>query len=210
MTKEKGSAESYAEDIAAIAASFEQNESAGRVSLAQLLVSDPSAFCAAGIVVLGRMKLSSGARHVAQLLAENKHSSAALLDPSICSVAEAVAAAKALPRDGKKLETAFEMALSKALRAPSCSEQSTYILRILNLLEAIAAQGWWTSFQVELMAYPDKLVRSKAALLIGRSLKNAAWLAAAGWIGTTEYRPTLSKRYGSWMQPNRRRFCCLL
>lgn len=176
MTKEKGSAESYAEDIAAIAASFEQNESAGKDSLTQLLVSDPPAFCAAGIGVLGRMKLSAGTRHVAQLLAENKHSSAALLDPSICSVAEAVTAAKALPQNGKKLETAFEMALSKALHAQSCSNQSTYILRILNLLEAIAAQGWWTSFQVELMAYPDKLVRSKAALLIGRSLKNAAWI----------------------------------
>jgi len=98
------------------------------------------------------------------------------LDPSICSAAEAVTAAKALPRGGKKLETAFEMALSKALRAQSTSDQSTFILRILNLLEAISAQGWWTSFQVELMAYPDKLVRSKAALLIGRSFKNAAWI----------------------------------
>jgi len=68
VTEEKGSAERYAEDISAIAASFEQNESAAKDSLAQLLASDSPAFCAAGIRVLGRMQLSAGTRHVAQLL----------------------------------------------------------------------------------------------------------------------------------------------
>ena len=176
VIQEKSLAESYIDDITGIVASFEEKEANGKHSLEQLLTSDPQAFCAAAIRVLGRTKPSAGTRQVAELLAESKYSSAALLDPAVCSAAEAVAASKAVAETGKKIETALEIALGKALRGQTHTETSLHILRILNLLEAISAQGWWNSFQVELMAYPDKLVRSKAALLIGRATKNAAWI----------------------------------
>ena len=112
---------------------------------------------------------------MAELLAESKYLSAALLDPAVCSAAEAVAASKAVAETGKKIETALEIALGKALRGQTHTETSLHILRILNLLEASGAR-LVELFQVELMAYPDKLVRSKAALLIGRATKNAAWI----------------------------------
>ena len=176
MTNEKSLVECYTDDIAGVVGSFADGESAGKQSLQQLLTSDPQAFCTAGIRVLGRTKPSAGTRHLAQLVADGKHSVAALLDSSVCLIAEAVVAARAMAESGKKLETALEMALGKTLRHQSSSEHSTRILRILDLLDAISAQGWWNSFQVELMAYPDKIVRSKAALLIGRSNKNSAWI----------------------------------
>jgi hypothetical protein len=44
------------------------------------------------------------------------------------------------------------------------------------VLAAIAVPSCWNSFQLELMAYPDQIVRSKAALLIGCSTRNVAWI----------------------------------
>jgi hypothetical protein len=69
------------------------------------------------------------------------------------------------------------MALNKALQGQASAPKTERILRILDLLSAGADQSCWTSFQVELMAYPDKIVRSRAALLIGRSTRNVSWIA---------------------------------
>lgn len=176
VTAEENNLECCTRDIAAIVASFTEKDAAAKQSLQQLLLGDAKTFCTAGIRVLARDKTSAGSRYLAYLLAESKHTILALLDPDSCSLADAMAAAKAVAEAGKKLETALEMALGKALREQSTGRNSARVLRTLDLLAAAAAQSCWNSFQVELMAYPDKLVRSKAALLIGRQTRNSAWL----------------------------------
>jgi HEAT repeat protein len=62
------------------------------------------------------------------------------------------------------------------LQSRATEEGTMHVMRILELLGAIPAQNSWPSFQSELMAHPDKAVRSKAALLIGRGLRNRAWI----------------------------------
>jgi hypothetical protein len=47
-------------------------------------------------------------------------------------------------------------------------------MRILELIAAVSASSRFLAFQHELMAYPDPKVRSKAALLAGRSAKSIA------------------------------------
>jgi hypothetical protein len=69
------------------------------------------------------------------------------------------------------------MALNKAMQGQASVQKTERILRILDVLSVTCGQSCWNSFQVELMAYPDKIVRSKAALLIGRSTRNVAWIA---------------------------------
>lgn len=69
------------------------------------------------------------------------------------------------------------MALSKALEGQASAANADRILRILSVLAATGNQICWDPFQIELMAYPDKVVRSKAALLIGQSSQNVARIA---------------------------------
>lgn len=176
MKNESSLAEVYTRDIAALLASFTDGDLAPKQSLQQMLTSDPKAFYIAAIRVLARGKASDGSRYLSNLISESRHSVAVLLDPDSCSLAEAVAAARSVAESGKKLETALEMALGKAFREQNTVQNSTQVLRILDLLAAVSAQSCWNSLQVELMAYPDKVVRSKAALLIGRRTKNTAWI----------------------------------
>ena len=95
----------------------------------------------------------------------------------MCTLPEALAVTRAAAEAGAQLQATFEMALNKALQGQASPQKTERILRILDILSATCGQSCWNSFQVELMAYPDKSVRSKAALLIGRSTRNVAWIA---------------------------------
>jgi HEAT repeat protein len=176
MPCEPGLLESYAKNIAALVESFTEKDTVGKRSLVQLLTSDAPAFCAAGIRVLANAKVSEGARFLMFLLSKGKLLTAGLLDEGTCSLKDALAAAKAIDEMGSRLQPALEMALSRALQSHATQESTMQVMRILELLGAIPAQNSWPSFQSELMVHPDKAVRSKAALLIGRGLRNRAWI----------------------------------
>jgi hypothetical protein len=175
MVKEIGLNESFAQDIAALLQSFTEKDTAGKQSLSQLFVSDPRAFAAAATVVLAKSQPSPGSRYLVHLLMKGKMLPASLLDPRTDTRA-ALAALQAVTSNGTNLQPMLELALNKALLDQSNPENSQRILRLLELLAAIAPPTFWNSFQLELMAHPDRVVRSKAALLIGRSSKNAAWI----------------------------------
>jgi hypothetical protein len=176
MPCEPGLLESYANDISALVESFSEKDTAGKQSLVRLLTSDAPVFCAAGIRVLANAKVSAGASFLMFLLTKEKLLTAGLLDEGTCSLKDAIAAAKAIEEMGSRLQPALEMALSRALQSRATEEGTMHVMRILELLGAIPAQNSWPSFQSELMAHPDKAVRSKAALLIGRGLRNRAWI----------------------------------
>src|SRR5579864_2326653 len=169
--------ESYAKDISSLVESFSEKDPAGKQSLVQLLTSDARAFCAAGIHVLANAKASPGARFLMYLLTKEKLLTAGLLDEGTCSLKDAVAAAKTVDEMGSRLQPALELSLSRVLQIRSTQESAGYVMRILDLLGALPTQNSWPSFQSELMAHPDKAVRSKAALLIGRGIKNSAWIS---------------------------------
>lgn len=157
--------------------SFAQDEQEVKKALNDLASSDPASFFAAGIRVVAVSKPSGGLRYLIQMMAKDKRLSIALLDPNVCSLEEALAVTRAAAETGAQLQATFEMALNKALQGQANPQKSERIGRILDVLAITCDQNCWNSFQVELMAYPDKIVRAKAALLIGRSTRNVAWIA---------------------------------
>jgi hypothetical protein len=176
MAKEPSLEDSFAQEIAKLLESFSEKDTVGKQSLSQLLVSDPKAFGTSAIEVLAKCPVSPGSRYVVHLLMKAKMLPAILLDPRTVGLREAMAAIQAVNTTGTNLQPMLELALNKALQDQSSPENSNRILRLLELLAAIAPSTFWNSFQLELMAHPDRLVRSKAALVIGRSSKNAAWI----------------------------------
>ncbi len=176
MKKEPSVLESIIADISKAVDAFSEQDSGPKQMLDQLSGADAARFFAAGIHVVATGKPSAGVSYLVLLLAKDKRLSNWLLDAKGCTLKEATSVARAAADQGVQMQAAFEMALNKALQGQASAANTNRVLRILNLLEAIASQSCWNSFQVELMAYPDKVVRSKAALLIGRSGGNAAWI----------------------------------
>ncbi len=176
MGTEPSKLEACVQEISRLVETFSGQEQANKQSLQQLAAGNTGTFCAAGIRVLGAGPVSSGLRYLVQLLTKNRVLTAGLLDPKTCTAAEAVAACRVAVESGTQLTSALEIALTQALQASTSSQNSARILRILDLLAASGAQSSWNSFQLELMADPDKMVRSKAALLIGKNVRNLAWI----------------------------------
>jgi HEAT repeat protein len=168
---------SLAAEITKAIESFTEQDSSGKQVLTQLASSDPASFFAAAIGVLATAKPSVGSRYLILSLAKDKRLGIGLLDPNVCTVPEAVAVTRAAAEAGAQLQSAFEMTLNKTLQGQSSPQKSERILRVMDILSVTCGQNCWNSFQVELMAYPDKVVRSKAALLIGKSTRNVAWIA---------------------------------
>ena len=167
----------FVSDVSQAIQSFSQEETAAKKILNDLASADPAAFFAAGIRVTAASPPSDGLRYLVVTMAKDKRLSAGLLDTSVCSLEEAVAVTRAAAQAGAQLQANFELALNKALQGQASPQKVERISRILDILAATCDPSCWNSFQVELMAYPDKIVRSKAALLIGRSTRNVAWIA---------------------------------
>jgi len=175
--KEPGVLEKLIADISKAVEAFAEHDPASKKALDQLCSADPLKFFVAGFHVVGTARSSAGSQYLVLLLAKDQRLGNWLLNPKACTLKEAIAVAGVAADDARvHLQATFEMALNKALQNQASAANADRILRILNLLEAIGSPSCWNSFQVELMAYPDKVVRSKAALLIGRSNKKADWI----------------------------------
>jgi HEAT repeat protein len=167
----------FVNDISRALESFNEKTAESKKTLNDLANSDPAVFFVAGLRVVCAAKPSEGLRHLILALAKDKRLSLGLLDSSICTLEEALAISQAAADAGVQLQAPFEMALNKALQGQANPQKAELISRILDLLAITGDPSCWSSFQVELMAYPDKIVRSHAALLIGRSTRNVAWIA---------------------------------
>lgn len=176
MAKDAALEDSLTKELAKLLESYSEKDTVGKQSLSQLLVSDPKAFGASAVEVLAKSQGSPGSRYLVHLLMKGKMLPAILLDPRTAGLREALAALLAVNAIGSNLQPMLELALNKVLLDQSSPENSLRVLRLLELLAAIAPPTFWNSFKLELMAHPDRLVRSKSALLIGRSSKNAAWI----------------------------------
>jgi len=168
--------ETCVQELTRLVESFADQHLANKQALQELADDDPGAFCIAGIRLLAAAKVTPAVRYLVQLLTRGRMLTAGLLDPKTSSLPDALAASRIAVEAGAQLQSALEMALTQALQASTSPRNSVRILRILDLMAAAGAQSSWNSFQLELMAYPDKVVRSKAALLIGRNVKNIAWI----------------------------------
>lgn len=98
----------------------------------------------------------------------------ALCDPLESNRETAIAAARAIARIGTPLDADLEQVLSVTLSKTPSAANVARVVRLLDVLSAASAQPRFYLFQTELLSYPDTAVRSKAALLIASSSKNAA------------------------------------
>lgn len=176
MGKEAALEDSFTQEIAKLLESFSEKDTVGKQSLSQLLISDPRAFGTSAIEVLANSQVSAGSRYLVHLLMKGKMLPAILLDHRSVGLQKALGALNAVNGTGTNLQPMLELALNKSLQDHASPENSGRILRLLELLAAVAPPTFWNSFQLELMAHPDRIVRSKAALLIGKSSKNASWI----------------------------------
>lgn len=207
MTKEAGLSETLTQGISTLLESFSGDVAAGRQGLSQMLAADPRGFGSAALRTLAIAAPSGGSRYLAQLLVKEKLLPSGLLDPNTLNLEEAVVILQAVTSSGTNLQPSLELALNRVLVDQPNPENTAKILRLLGLLASIAAASSWNAFQLELMAYPDGFVRSRAALLIGRSTKNVAWIGRRFWIVIRVCRPAPWKHYGPWMQRKPARCC---
>ena len=166
----------FAQEIAAILASYSEKYPAGKQSLQQMLNSDPAAFCWGSMRALVNAAPPAGHRYLVHLLRKHNMLVSALTDPQHCKTEEALAVAKSLAQSGSPLGSELETALGAALGRTPSATGTLRVLRILELLSAVSAQKSCLPLQSELMAYPDSGVRSEAALHIARSGRSTAFV----------------------------------
>ena len=131
--------------------------------------------CSAAIRFIANDGGSPEARSMAHWLGRRGLLSASLADTSLCRTEEAVQAAQTALDAGLPLQSCLAEELSGALKQAPAFETISKILRILDILAALS-DGFDLS-RLELLAYPDKKVQSRAALLIGRAIKNPILLS---------------------------------
>lgn len=163
----------FVQDIAALVESFSEKDTAGKQSLQQMLSSDQAAFRGASIQVLAHATGSSGSRYLLHLLRKHNLLIDALLDPR-AKRETVVAAARKIPGMGAPIDADLERVLGVLLSGAPSAANTLRVLRLLEVLEAASPLPRFYLFQAELMGYPDSAVRSKSALLIGRSSKSVA------------------------------------
>ena len=165
-------AEELYRDMLLLMASFSKAPPERKEPFEKLLV---RALCTAGIRLMAHDGASPEARFVAHLLSREGLLSASLADTAMCRTKEAIAAAQTALKAGVQLHSGLSQVLDRALKQAASFDNIAKILRILDLLGAVS--GCCNSSRLELMAYPDKKVQSRAALLIGRAVKNPLWLS---------------------------------
>lgn len=165
-----------AQAVSDLVESFPERTKQNKRALSQLLSSDPESFSEAAMDVLKTRKASNGLRFVADLLAAENLLVSGLLAAASWNRSEAVVLAKTIAAGGTNLQPGLERALGAALGEPVRDGSVERLLRLLELLSAISWQNRVNLFQTRLMAYPDKRVQSKAALLIGSTANSATWV----------------------------------
>jgi hypothetical protein len=162
--------------IGALVQSFSEGQIEHKESLKKLLQSGRRAFGIAGVRALAANALSPGTKYLAYLLSSERLLTPSLLDTMYCTPEDALAAGRMSVQGGERLQQSLELSIKEALQAVPSFDVTVRILRILDLLSATARPDCWASCESELMAYPDKKVRSRAALLVGRGGWNPTWL----------------------------------
>lgn len=155
---------------------FATDESSAKELVNRLAASNPALFFPAAIRIVAGCEPSEGSRQLLLTIAKDRRLTSALLDTGVCTNQEAIAVTRLAAEAGAQLQPAFELALNKALQAHASPQNAERILRLLDVLAVLPGQSW-NAYQVELMAYPDSIVRAKAALVIGRSTRNVPWIA---------------------------------
>lgn len=151
-------------------AGFAENPQAGERSLREMLASDGKPFCAASLSLIKSGADTPGQEFLVALLAERDLLFGPLCDPSFCSRTQAIALAKIAARTQPQLDVKLARRLPD-LDAASCE-------RVLAILAQVSDGSRIVFMLMPLMRQANVRLRSKAALLIGRTLKRTEWVSS--------------------------------
>jgi hypothetical protein len=154
-------------------ASFGANPAGATNSIRQLQASDPPGFVLAAVRLLtSTEEKSPGVQYVAGLMFAGNLLIDALLDKRILADEPAIA----LARNLSMAEPLLDVRLVRKMLANAAGDiravKAESALRMLTLVEQISDCSRLSSYLVQLMRHPSPPVRSKVALLMGKSNLN--------------------------------------
>lgn len=168
---------------------YDLPRSTARSELRDLLNAEPARFCAHVGALLEKLPEDAAARQfLATLLAGCENLPRILADPSAMSLREAVALARWIAQSDPMLDSRLAKWLLRGQGGrpdPEAAEPAR-ILRILDILDAISSSQRTIPNLVQLLRHHHPRVRSKAALLAGKSLKSGQW--AQQWLTESDPR----------------------
>lgn len=150
--------------------------SAGR-ALGELLIRDRRQFFRDAVEVLKSGARSPAHTHLLNLLFDNDLLAEGLADPSQFTLEEAIEFCKLIARMDPLLDAKLARWLVHQLHEEPCARAAT-ALRILRILEQTSVADRLRPMLVQLWRFPDPAIRSKVALLLGRSTRNVRWAIA--------------------------------
>jgi hypothetical protein len=159
---------------------FPANPVASGKFLQRLFVDDPGRFFLDSIPLLRLAPDTPGFYYVLALLHSHNLILKNLCNPALFTKQESVALAKRMSR----VEPLFDLKLAKMLladtdmpEAESAQEAQTVAgLRLLEIMAEASDRGR-SLLLAQLLHHPNARVRSKAALLVGKSTKDAKWVS---------------------------------
>ncbi len=154
-------------------ASFALNPTGATNSIRQLQASDPPGFVLAAVKLLtSTEEKSPGVQYVAGLMFQSNLLIDALLDKRILAQEAAIALARNLATAEPLLDVRLVRKMLANAGGDIGAVKAEAALRVLALVEAISDCQRLSSYFVQLMRHPSAQVRSKVALLLGRSNLN--------------------------------------
>jgi len=150
--------------------------SAGR-ALGELLARDRRQFFHAAVEALKSGARTPAHTHLLNLLIENDLLAEALASPLRFSLEEAIEFFNLIARMDPLLDAKLARWLLRHLREEP-SGRAASALRILRILEQTSVADRLRPMLVQLLRFPDPAIRSKVALLLGRSTQDVRWALA--------------------------------
>lgn len=167
--------------IRKIVAEFDLNPILAAKGLRTLLEKDGKVFFEAALKVIRALEDSQGLHYLLTLLLTQGAILTALCDPREFTLEEATALARRM----RDLDPQFDVRLLRSVvrnnGSSSPQELETLVgspsgMRMLDLLGAVSDGTRVLTTMTQLLSHPNSHVRSKAALLVGRSNKNHKWV----------------------------------
>ena len=142
----------------------------------ELLESDREGFRSAAIPLLKNISNERGCRYLVTLLWTNDMLMHALCDGSALRLEEAVSLARAAAKVDPQLHIRLLRHLLEGIETGAETVDDSSASRLLEIVSAISEGAGILPMLSQLLRHPNARIRSKAALLIGRSNKSAKWL----------------------------------
>lgn len=166
------SVQTLTDHIAAEVAAYEQDTPRVRTVLGELLKADAPGFCRAAVPLLKEGQARAGVRFLYTLLKDVLP----LCNPALATLDDDVVISRILMEKEPLQDVKLARRITSSLVNGKQRLDSAVTLRILEVLAAIADGSRILPMLIQVLREPDPRLRSKAALLVGRTTKSAQWV----------------------------------